>query len=57
MKDSDKPKLVIALVVLALAGVVIAWQTGVFGGDSSKPPVIDPVKAKGGGPRTAPGAK
>ena len=58
MKDSDKPKLIIALVVLAIAGVLIAWQYGLF---ESKPSTTAPATGsdapKSGGPRAIPNAK
>jgi hypothetical protein len=59
MKSSDKPKLIFALVVLVIAGGVIAWQMGLFGGgESSKtPPPPDPSTLKAGGAHALPGAK
>jgi hypothetical protein len=58
MKSSDKPKLIFAVAILVVAGVVIAWQMGLFGDSGTKtvtPPA--PEAAKAGGARTAPGVK
>jgi hypothetical protein len=37
VKKSNTGKLIFVAVALALASVSIAWQFGLFGGDSSKP--------------------
>ena len=56
MKDSDKPKLVLALVLLAAAAALILWYTGVFSGATSSPPAPTPQgQPNAGGPRKAPG--
>lgn len=59
MKSSDKPKLIAAVVIFAIAAVLIAWNFGIFGGGggSTQTPPIDPNSTVGGGPRTAPGTK
>ena len=52
--DADKKKLILAIVLLALAGLVIAWNLGLFSGSTPAPtpaPVTDPNAAKGGGAR------
>lgn len=57
MKDSDKPKLVLAIVLLVVAGAVAAWYFGVF--SSAPQPEVKPANAPtpAGGGRTAPGFK
>ncbi len=59
MKSTDKPKLMIALAVLVLAGVLFAWQYGLFGGGASTVPQAAPdaPKPTGGGAHSVPGAK
>ncbi|HVZ94952.1 MAG TPA: hypothetical protein VG797_10625 [Phycisphaerales bacterium] len=44
--DKNAKKIVIVVVLLAIAGVVTAWQMGLFGGKSSTPtaPVTEDVK-------------
>ena len=58
MKDSDKPKLIIAVVILLVAGGLLAWNFGLFGGGASSNPTPSetPPKASGG-PHAAPGGK
>ena len=54
---SDKIKLIVAIVIFAVAAVVIAYQLGLFsGGGAAKPAPVtttDP-NAKRGGPRAIP---
>ena len=50
--DADKKKLILAIVVLALAGLVIAWNSGLFSGSTPAPtpaPQSDPSAPKQGG--------
>lgn len=54
MKASDKPKLIIAVVLFVLAAVVILWQMGVFSGGSGETAVPAPVE---GQPQRAGGAR
>ena len=42
--DSNAKKLVIAVVALVLAGVVVAWQLGVFSGGGSSTPTSEDVQ-------------
>ncbi|XVJ60539.1 MAG: hypothetical protein HEQ23_14530 [Tepidisphaera sp.] len=55
--EADKKKLILAVVLLVLAGLVIAWNLGLFSGGSSTPtpaPVAAPDGApQGGGARSA----
>lgn len=56
MKDSDKPKLIIAIVLFILAGVVIAWSLGLFSSSTSSPQIpADQPPARKGGARTIDG--
>jgi hypothetical protein len=58
MKDSDKPKLIIAVVVLIVAGALLAWNFGLFsGGATTAPPPPTEAPKATGGPHSAPGAK
>jgi hypothetical protein len=61
MSQKDKMKLVAAIVILALAGLVFAWQYGLFEGSPKKPSVSPPTGTQQppsgtptGGPRQAP---
>ena len=57
MKSSDKPKLIIAIVLFVAAAVVILWSLGVFSGGGSAPPATGPAEGapvRPGGARTAP---
>ncbi len=56
MKSSDKPKLIIAVVLFVAAAVVILWQLGVFSGGTESAPTKLPegAAARPGGARTAP---
>ena len=53
--DADKKKLIMAVVLLALAGLAFAWNMGLFSGGSTPPPAtptaVDPNAPKGGGAR------
>lgn len=53
---SDKIKLIVAIVIFAIAAVVIAMQLGVFSGSAKPPPVntSDPAAPPRGGPRAVP---
>jgi flagellar basal body-associated protein FliL len=54
---SDKIKLIVAIVIFAIAAVVIAWQLGVFekGAATPTPPAAnDPAAQPRGGPRAVP---
>ena len=57
MKSSDKPKLIIALVIFVIAAVVIAYQFGWIGGGATKTTASPPEAPKSGGPRTIPTGK
>lgn len=55
--EADKKKLILAVVLLVLAGLVIAWNLGLFSGGSSTPtppPVTegDGKAPAGGGARS-----
>jgi hypothetical protein len=55
---SKNTKLILALVILAIAAVLILWNLGVFRSSTPGPaevPVIDPAKPPAGGARVAPG--
>lgn len=53
---SDKVKLIVAIVIFAIAAVVIAWQLGVFekGAAAPTPAAKDPAAQPRGGPRAVP---
>ncbi len=53
---SDKIKLIVALVILVVAVVFIAYRLNLFGGGSSNPPPApkDPSAPQRGGPRAVP---
>lgn len=55
MKSSDKPKLIIAIVLLVAAAVLILYSMGVFSGGTSAPPPLPAGEAPKapGGPRLA----
>ena len=57
MKQGDTVKLVIAIVILIAAGILIAWNFGVFSGPTAPAPVEGgtPEAPARGQPRTAPG--
>lgn len=56
MKQGDAVKLVIAVVILVLAGVLIAWNFGLFSGSGATPlPAGETAPRAPGQPRTAPG--
>lgn len=59
MKDSDKPKIIIAAVVLLVAVVLIAYNLNLFGGGGgggggSAPNTPTLKEGAKGGPRAAP---
>jgi hypothetical protein len=54
---SDKIKLIVAIVIFAIAAVVIAYQLNLFGGGGAKPAPVntkDPNAQPRGGPRAIP---
>ncbi len=53
---SDKIKLIVAIVIFAIAAVVIAWQLGVFEKSAATPTPAakDPAAQPRGGPRVVP---
>ena len=58
MKSSDRTKLIVAVVVLLIAGALFAWQLNLFGGGATTtPPPVEPSSLKAGGAHVAPGAK
>ena len=61
--EEDKKKIIIAVVLLALAGASVAWSMGLFSGGEKKPsaPMEAPKdaagKPRGGGARTVDGSR
>jgi len=57
---SDKIKLIVAIVIFAIAAAVIAYQLDLFGGGTAKPAPVqtkDPNAQPRGGPRAVPPKK
>jgi len=55
MKSSDKPKLIIAVLLFVAAAGVILWQLGVFsGGSSNAPQQVPQEQLRPGGAKQAP---